>query len=82
MRRRSVELAAELRQFAGRSCAILAAVAVAASLGCQSFAPGDLTGLSASRKEKKILQQAEHDPFPSPEDVGLDKPRDKSNDAQ
>ncbi|MCC6492319.1 MAG: hypothetical protein IT424_04800 [Pirellulales bacterium] len=36
--------------------------------GCQSFSPA---GLGGSLSEKKIRQQAEVDPFPTPADVGL-----------
>ena len=52
--------------------AALIFVAIAASSGCQSLALGSMAGFSAAREEKKILKQAEHDPFPSPADVGLE----------
>lgn len=47
------------------------ALAVATSVGCHSVLPGSLAGLTTPRQEKKILEQAEVDPFPSPADVGL-----------
>lgn len=58
------------RRVRPRRAAALAAAALAilAATGCQGFAP---TSLGNSRSEKKIIKQAEVDPFPSPEDVGL-----------
>ena len=50
---------------------LLLAFVVAISAGCQSFAPGSIAALTTSGQEKKILKQAEVDPFPSPADVGL-----------
>jgi hypothetical protein len=44
------------------------------SVGCQAVAPGSLAALTTSGQEKKILKQAEVDPFPSPADVGLSAP--------
>jgi hypothetical protein len=50
---------------------LLLAFVVATSAGCQAFAPGSFAALTTSGQEKKILKQAEVDPFPSPADVGL-----------
>jgi hypothetical protein len=47
-------------------CALAAALGILA--GCNAFAP---SGFGASRSEKRIIKQAEVDPFPSPADVGL-----------
>jgi hypothetical protein len=52
----------------------MAALAAFACTGCQSFAPGGLPGAFASRDEKEIVKLAQHDPFPSPADVGLKQP--------
>ena len=38
-----------------------------------AFAPSALGSLTASREEKRVLEQAAVDSFPSPEDVGLDQ---------
>ena len=54
--------------------ALALALASGAAAGCQSFAPGDLAGLTASKGEKKILKLAKADPFPSPAEVGLEQP--------
>jgi hypothetical protein len=43
------------------------------SMGCNAFAPSALGSLTASREEKRVLEQAAVDSFPSPEDVGLDQ---------
>jgi hypothetical protein len=53
--------------------AIVAVFGLAGSLGCQSFMPGKLTKLG---EERRIIKQAEHDPFPSPADVGIETPKD------
>ena len=61
---------------AGTRASTLATIAVfglAASLGCQSFLPGKLTKFG---EERRIIKQAEHDPFPSPADVGIETPKD------
>lgn len=54
--------------------AMLLTLVAAISAGCQAFAPGSLAALTTSGQEKKILKQAEVDPFPSPADVGLSAP--------
>jgi hypothetical protein len=53
--------------------AIAAVFGLAASLGCQSFLPGKLTKFG---EERRIIKQAEHDPFPSPADVGIEAAKD------
>jgi len=65
-----------MRRFRTNSVAsaLLTALVVAISMGCQAVAPGSLAALTASGQEKKILKQAEVDPFPSPADVGLGAP--------
>jgi hypothetical protein len=61
-----------MRRFRTSSVAsALLTALVAMSMGCQAVAPGSLAALTASGQEKKILKQAEVDPFPSPADVGL-----------
>jgi hypothetical protein len=60
--------------FFRRSRRALLAFAAVACAGCQAFAPGALPGAFASRDEKAIVKLAEHDPFPSPGDVGLKQP--------
>ncbi len=54
--------------------ALLVALVAVNSVGCQAVAPGSLAALTTSGQEKKILKQAEVDPFPSPADVGLGPP--------
>jgi hypothetical protein len=54
--------------------ALLLTLAATLSAGCQAFAPGSLAALTPLGQEKKILKQAEVDPFPSPADVGLSSP--------
>jgi hypothetical protein len=48
-------------------------LSVMACAGCESFAPGNL---ASGHKEKRIMKEAENDPFPSPADVGLSQPID------
>jgi hypothetical protein len=50
---------------------LCAAVVIMGATGCQAFAPAAIGSLTASREEKRVLRQAEVDPFPSPADVGL-----------
>lgn len=40
--------------------------------GCQVWQSSSLPGLKTSSEQKKILAQLEHDPFPTPEDVGME----------
>jgi len=61
----------QMQSFLQRVGRIAALVSLAASAGCQSFAPADL---ARARDDKRTLKQAESDPFPSPADVGLDAP--------
>jgi hypothetical protein len=42
--------------------------------GCQVFSPGALGTLTTSRDERRVLKEAETDPFPSPADVGIAAP--------
>jgi hypothetical protein len=56
----------------GHRLTALAAIALTCA-GCASVAPGGFHSPFASREEKKILKLAEHDPFPSPDEVGLSK---------
>jgi hypothetical protein len=51
--------------------ALLLALSGMLSMGCNAFAPSALGSLAASREEKRVLEQAAVDSFPSPEDVGL-----------
>ncbi|MCA9238297.1 MAG: hypothetical protein KDA44_22650 [Planctomycetales bacterium] len=45
----------------------------AVSVGCQSWGPsGNFASLTSARADKKTAQMAEHDPFPSPQDVGIE----------
>jgi hypothetical protein len=46
---------------------------IAALAGCQSWqsSPG-LPGLGASKVERRIVKQAQNDPFPSPDQVGIE----------
>ena len=53
---------------------IVAAIGLTTSLGCQVFLPSKLTKFG---EDRRILKQAEHDPFPSPTDVGLEAPKDE-----
>ena len=40
--------------------------------GCQSWqSPSVLPGLTASKGERLVMQQAKNDPFPSPSEVGM-----------
>jgi hypothetical protein len=43
------------------------------TLGCQVLLPGKLAKFG---EERRIIKQAEHDPFPSPADVGIEAPKD------
>jgi hypothetical protein len=72
MRRQVFKSAVRFRRFPECFAIGLLVMAVIASCGCQSLALGSMTGLSGTRQEKKIRQEAENDPFPSPSDVGLD----------
>jgi hypothetical protein len=66
----------------GRSCVgisaakliVVAAVCLTILPGCQVFLPSKLTKFG---EDRRILKQAEHDPFPSPADVGLEAPKDE-----
>lgn len=71
MRRHLANVVDLAPSFAARIPVILLTLVAFVSGGCQTFAPGNITGLTSSRQEKKILKQAEVDPFPSPADVGL-----------
>jgi hypothetical protein len=65
------------RSFVGISAAtlfVVAAVGLTSSLGCQVLLPSKLTKFG---EDRRILKQAEHDPFPSPADVGLETPKDE-----
>jgi hypothetical protein len=42
--------------------------------GCQALLPSKLTSFG---EDRRILKQAENDPFPSPADVGLEKAQGK-----
>jgi hypothetical protein len=53
--------------------ALLVASSSMLSMGCNAFAPSALGSLTASREEKRVLEQAAVDSFPSPADVGLDQ---------
>jgi hypothetical protein len=45
---------------------------VAALCGCQTWhSQSGLSGLGFSRDERQIVQQAQHDPFPTPTQVGM-----------
>lgn len=77
MRRHPANVVDLAPSFAVRIRAILLTLAAFVSGGCQPFAPGNTMGLTSSRQEKKILKQAEVDPFPSPADVGLAEPEAK-----
>jgi hypothetical protein len=76
MRGKVFKSAAGFRQLPQCLAAALIFLAIAASSGCQSLALGSMAGFSAARQEKKILKQAENDPFPSPADVGLEEARE------
>jgi len=65
MRRQTHKFLGHHRRYA----AWLMAFCMTAASGCQSFMPSDL---GRSQNDAKILKQAEHDPFPSPADVGLE----------
>lgn len=43
---------------------------LAAIAGCQSWT-SSLSGLRATKGERRVVQQAKNDPFPSPSDVGM-----------
>jgi hypothetical protein len=43
-----------------------------ATVGCQSFAPRDMSKLASSGDDKRVVKLAKADPFPSPADVGLE----------
>jgi hypothetical protein len=46
---------------------------IAALSGCQSWQSSHgIPGLGASKKERGIVKQARNDPFPSPEQVGME----------
>jgi hypothetical protein len=46
----------------------------ALAAGCQALMPSKLTTFG---EDRRILKQAEHDPFPSPADVGIEAPKAK-----
>ena len=73
MRRDTAKLAVLTRALIDGAPSLLVALTLVLSTGCQTFAPGALDGLTASRGEKRALKQAETDPFPSPADVGLEE---------
>jgi hypothetical protein len=50
-------------------------VAILLVSGCQALLPSKLTSFG---EDRRILKQAENDPFPSPADVGLEKAPDES----
>jgi hypothetical protein len=45
-----------------------------ATLGCQVLLPSKLTNFA---EDRRIIKQAEHDPFPSPADVGIETETEK-----
>lgn len=51
----------------------LSVVLVSALAGCQSWQTSTgLPGLGASKVERQIVKQAKNDPFPSPNQVGME----------
>lgn len=55
----------------GRTAALIA-VAVC-GVGCQSFAPKDMSKLASGGDDQRVAKLAKADPFPSPADVGLEQ---------
>jgi hypothetical protein len=45
-----------------------------ATVGCQVLLPSKLTNFA---EDRRIIKQAEHDPFPSPADVGIETETEK-----
>ena len=59
---------AVLRNLIGLLCLLESTLCI----GCQGWhASTALPGLKTSRAQQKILQQLEHDPFPTPSEVGM-----------
>ena len=77
MRRDTAKLAVLTRALIDGAPSLLIALTLFLSTGCQTFAPGAFSGLTASRGEERALKQAETDPFPSPADVGLEEVKAK-----
>ena len=51
---------------------LLVLLALCVTSGCQSwFSTAALPGLQTTSDQRKILQQVDRDPFPSPGDVGI-----------
>lgn len=72
MRQRFDSAAHLKRRFSSRVIALLAVLSLSSALGCQGVMLGSL---ASSREDKRILKQAEQDPFPSPSDVGIETPK-------
>jgi hypothetical protein len=51
----------------------LGVVLISALAGCQSWQSSTgIPGLGASKVERQIVKQAKNDPFPSPDQVGME----------
>jgi hypothetical protein len=54
---------------------LLLTLLLVGSVGCQQVHQGiSLPGITASSQDKKAVQLAKQDPFPSPADVGITAP--------
>jgi hypothetical protein len=72
MRSKHLDRRADAAALVGRWLGAAAFVLTLAA-GCQTLLPSKLTNFG---EDRRILKQAQNDPFPSPADVGIETPKE------